>query len=133
MLIYLVAMRLLKLAFLLINFFWLNGPGLVHASPLEQRPPRIEVSSPSAGEALQGVVQILGSTDMPDFLSSEVSFGYATDPTSTWFLIEQSSVPVEEGEIASWDTSTITDGEYRLRLQVFLTTGEVHEIMVDEF
>ena len=33
----------------------------------------------------------------------------------TWFLIAQGSQPVENGLLASWDTSLITDGDYRLR------------------
>jgi hypothetical protein len=128
----LVAMLRLYIVFTFVFVIWMSGPGLVRASVPEQKPALIEVSSPSQGEALQGVIQILGSTDLTDFSSSEVSFGYVEDPTSTWFLIEQSSEPVEDGLIASWDTSTITDGEYRLRVQVFLTTGLVQEIIIDD-
>ena len=59
-----------------------------------------------------------------------MAFGYQDDPTATWFLIEQSAEPVKKGLIASWDTSTITDGEYQLRVRVILADGKVAEAIV---
>lgn len=81
--------------------------------------PEIGVISPGGGEALQGVVSIRGTTQVEGFRSVEVSFAYQADTTGTWFLIDQSDRAVVDGDLASWDTTTITDGTYRLRLQVF--------------
>ncbi len=36
----------------------------------------------------------------------------------TWFLIHESDEPVVDGVITQWDTTTITDGTYNLRLTV---------------
>jgi len=47
-------------------------------------------------------------------------------------LIQQSNKPVLNGQLAIWDTSTISDGEYRLRVQVFLENGEVTESIVED-
>jgi hypothetical protein len=43
--------------------------------------------------------------------------------TDTWFLIYDSDEAVSDGELTQWDTSTITDGEYKLRLVVTLQDG----------
>ncbi|MGB8212170.1 MAG: hypothetical protein WCE68_01300 [Anaerolineales bacterium] len=75
------------------------------------------------GQVLQGVVAIQGSSDVPGFLSAEVAFAYAGDTTGTWFLIVASNQPVASNTLATWDTTTITDGDYNLRLRVYLTDG----------
>jgi len=88
-----------------------------------------KVTSPLAGEALQGVVVVQGSTDVPGYLSSEVAFSYDQDDAS-WFVLEQAREPVADGQLAVWDTTTITDGTYRLRVTVWLDTGETSETVV---
>lgn len=90
----------------------------------------VTIEAPRAGDVLQGQVAISGTTDMPGFRSAEVAFAYQTDPTHTWFLIQQSSTPVKEGALVTWDTTTITDGEYQLRVRVFLQNGQVQEALV---
>jgi len=57
--------------------------------------PQLIVGSPHPGEALQGAVSIGGTTELPGFRSAEVTFAYQSDPTGTWFLIQQSSKPVK--------------------------------------
>lgn len=105
---------------------WLFGPFAVSAQTQQ-----VEISAPGPGEALQGVVEISGTTGLDGFQSAEISFAYQADPTSTWFLILQTNQPVLQGLLARWDTSTITDGQYRLRVQVFLQDGQVVEFVVD--
>lgn len=81
------------------------------------------ISSPLPNQALQGVVTISGSSSVPGFASAELTFAYLDDPTGTWFLIDQVSEPVIAGPLAAWDTSTLTDGDYTLRLTVNLQDG----------
>ena len=88
------------------------------------------IQSPGGGEALQGVVSVSGTSIVPGFRSAEVAFAYQEDPTHTWFSIQQSAQPVENGVLASWDTTTIADGTYQLRLQVVLEDGQVLENLV---
>ncbi len=107
-------------------WLWFSGPVAASAQALQ-----VEISAPGPGEALQGVVEISGTTGVEGFQSAEISFAYQADPTSTWFLILQTNQPVMEGLLARWDTSTITDGLYRLRVQVFLQDGQVVEFVVD--
>lgn len=78
----------------------------------------ITISSPKEGDVLQGVVEIRGRTDAEDYESAELHFSFHSDPTGTWFLISESFEPVEDGLLALWDTSNITDGTYSIRLTV---------------
>ncbi len=82
------------------------------------------ISAPLPGQALRGNVVISGSSNVPRFQSAEISFAYAADPTGTWFLIQRSSVAVASGALAQWDTTTITDSDYNLRMTIHLSNGE---------
>lgn len=103
------------------------------AAPRQQPTPgpQVIIQSPRGGEALQGVVTIEGTTDVQGFQSVEIAFAYQPDNTNTWFVIQQGSQPVKEGVLASWDTTTITDGDYMLRVQVILQDGQVVESVTD--
>ncbi len=81
------------------------------------------ISSPTDGQVLQGQVNVKGSTDVANFSSSELEFGYASDPTHTWFTIQTASLPVSNDSLGVWDTTLITDGDYVLRLRVTLLDG----------
>jgi len=89
------------------------------------------ISSPKAGDALQGLVIINGSTDVSGFQSVEVAFNYLGGNPQSWFLIQQSKSAVKEGVLAVWDTTTIADGVYRLRVLVFLADGKTVQAMVE--
>jgi hypothetical protein len=105
---------------MLIFLAWLAWS--LRAEPASAQAPGSQVSirSPQVGEALQGQVTITGTSDVAGFVSAEVSFSYTNDPTGTWFLIAARSQPVAQGTLAVWDTTTITDGLYTLRLRVTL-------------
>lgn len=97
-----------------------------------QDAPVTGILTPAAGDAVRGVVSIVGTTDTTAFSSAEISFGYMSDTTQTWFLLGQSSAAVVNDALVSWDTTSIPDGNYRLRLRVFLTGGQVLEYLVEE-
>jgi len=86
--------------------------------------PQAYIRAPLDGQALQGNLLILGSSAVTGFISAEVSFAYEKNPTNTWFLIASSSKPVSDGTLAEWDTTTITDGEYNLRLFINRQNGD---------
>ena len=88
------------------------------------------ISYPIEAQIVQGVITISGSVTVLGFSSYELSFAYENDPTQTWFVLSSSSLPVFEGELDIWDTTTLTDGDYSLRLQVFLLDGTTQETMV---
>lgn len=93
--------------------------------------PRVDF--PRAGQALQGVVLVSGSTNINGFQSAEFAFSHAgaSARESDWFLIQYSDEPVEDGDLAVWDTTTISDGDYQLRVSVLLADGRTRETVVD--
>jgi len=88
------------------------------------------IISPGEDQVIQGLVVISGSVAILGFSSYEISFAYSDDLTQTWFVLHSSTLPVFEGDLATWDTTTLTDGDYNLRLQVFLLDGSVQESTV---
>ena len=119
----LTSMRVLRMKhYLFLPFFLL----MVAA----QTTPPVAITSPAADEVLRGQVTITGSLDVPNFASAELDFAYASNPTDTWFTIQTFSEPVTASTLAVWDTTSITDGDYVLRLQVTFEDGTFQEVTV---
>jgi len=104
-------------------------PFLFFLLALQDAPP-VAIVSPAAGEALRGQVNIVGSTNVPDFVSAQLDFAYASDGTGTWFPLQTLSQSVFDSPLYTWDTTTITDGDYILRLRVFIADGSAQEVTV---
>jgi hypothetical protein len=109
-------MRLTVLLFLLLIT-------TIQANAQEVNPRKAEILAPQSGDAIRGIVPIQGNTDVEGFISWEISFGYEDDSTGTWFLIDESTLAITDDLLTDWDTTTITDGNYNLRLTVFLVEG----------
>jgi hypothetical protein len=84
-----------------------------------QPPPLVNTSleSPALFADLRGKVQIHGTAAGLDFSSYRLDYGVGLNPQSWIQIGEDISYPVEEGLLASWDTSTI-NGLLALRLMV---------------
>lgn len=95
-----------------------------------QTAPPIAITSPAADEVLRGQVTITGTLDVPSFASAQLDFAYASNPTDTWFAIQTLSQPVIDAALAVWDTTSITDGDYVLRLRVSFEDGTFQEVTV---
>jgi hypothetical protein len=79
-------------------------------------PGQIDLTSPTAGQELSGRVTLEGSADVPNF--GFYKFEYAPLGTETWSAIQAWREPKRQEELGWWDTSTITPGDYLLRLVV---------------
>ncbi|MBI3169409.1 MAG: hypothetical protein HYZ22_13075 [Chloroflexi bacterium] len=93
------------------------------------------ITSPQNGETLRGQVQIQGRMDIPNFASAELAFTFAasaSDPAASWFPIQTFSQPVTDPAFATWDTTAVTDGDYALRLRVFLQDGTSQDVLVND-
>ena len=94
------------------------------------------LSSPQSGQILRGKVEIAGNLDVPNFSSAELDFGYAipeegaSDPAGNWFPIQTFSQPIKDATLTVWDTTLLTDGDYTLRLRVFLQDGSFQDALV---
>ena len=90
----------------------------------------LAITSPAPEEVLRGEVTITGSTDIPNFIFAQLDFAYAANPTDTWFNIQMFSQPVVDSMLAVWNTTSISDGDYVLRLRVTLEDGTFQDVMV---
>jgi hypothetical protein len=87
----------------------------------------VTISAPENGDVLQGILTITGSTTVSTFASGELQFSYNQNTPKTWFLIQSLDQPVSDGKLATWDTNSVTDGVYDLRLVVILKDGSQKE------
>ena len=83
--------------------------------------------SPTPGQALQGIILIEGEYPADGVSNVELSFSYKDDPRDTWFLIHEIFSPEDPRLSVEWDTTTLTDGVYTLR--IIVTTD--HEVFID--
>ena len=88
------------------------------------------INSPRPDQPIQGTITILGNTRIADFAHAELIFTYHQEPEATGFLIYESTQPITDGPLTSWDTTSITDENYDLLLRVDLTNGGFKEDIV---
>ncbi len=94
--------------------------------------PGLYITFPENGANVSGIVEIRGSVPVTNFASAEVSYAYADAGETNWFLIAKLDHAVQDDVLGNWDTTTITDGVYQLRLAVTLSNGTVNEIFVKD-
>lgn len=109
--------------FLALSALIAGAPGAAQGEDPTPAPGSAVITHPVPGQAIQGSVPVHGDTAVAGFHSYELEFAYPDDPTGTWFLIDEGERPIAAGEIAEWDTTAITDGDYTLRLVVRLQDG----------
>ena len=90
----------------------------------------VEITSPREGQVVQGNIEIKGTAAGDGFDSAELAYAYAELDNPTWFVIGSISQPVNVSLLAVWDTTTISDGDYQLRLTVHYKDGSVVESVV---
>ncbi len=95
-------------------------------------PTENKILSPVNGEALQGMIPIIGITDVDGMISWELSFSYNSNPSNTWFLIKEGDQAANDEILTEWDTTTITDGEYQLRLLISLADNETTSALISD-
>ena len=79
-------------------------------------PGQIAITSPKAGDSLQGTVTLQGSANIPNF--GFFKYEYAPRATNNWSTIQAKRDTVTDGSLGDWDTSVLTPGDYSLRLVV---------------
>ena len=106
---------------------------IMPSSAVAQAPGYADVTRPQPGEAIFGLITIEGSAAHPSFVYYEISFAYQPNPSDTWFPIMQPiQTPITDGRLGIWDTTGITDGNYQLRLIVWLENGKSLEAVVSD-
>lgn len=90
------------------------------------------ITSPEAGSAVQGKVEIKGYVKATDFAGYELDFSNASSTGSGWFPIQASDQNPTDGSLGFWDTNSITDGNYRIRLTVHYKNAGQAEVYVED-
>lgn len=88
------------------------------------------ILSPGEGDVLLGIVLIEGTTNIDKFEQSELFFQFPDDPGNNWYSISKSNTPVQEGILGEWDTTSLADGNYHLKLVVYKTDQGYEEDII---
>jgi hypothetical protein len=91
-----------------------------------------EITSPRDGDVLKGSIEIIGTAAGDNFASAELAYAYADSENPSWFVIKQIDAPANVATLAVWNTTTISDGNYRLKLTVYYSDGSSSEYIVEQ-
>lgn len=94
--------------------------------------PGLYITSPESGSNVNGIVEIRGSIPVENFSTANLYYAYTGQAATNWFLIAEIDTAVQDGLLASWDTTTITDGTYQLKLSVKEANGTINEVVVKD-
>lgn len=77
-------------------------------------PDQIIITSPAPGDEVKGTVQLIGTAAIPNF----GFFKYEVTPVGTqnWATVSAGRQPVQNAKLGDWDTTTLANGDYFLRL-----------------
>ncbi len=83
------------------------------------------ISYPPETEVVRAVIEIRGTAAHSQFWKYELAA--APYGTQNWFNITVSETPVTNGVLGAWNTATVQDGTYTLRLRVVKRDGNYDE------
>jgi hypothetical protein len=109
----------------------LGLPDEVQAAPTAQcststQLPNIRIVNPTDGQQVQGLVQITGAAQAPNFNRYQIEFAPSTDPENFRIIANGGPFTTQQptgGTLATWDTTQVPNGIYRLRLAAFANDG----------
>ena len=108
--------------------------GTATAAPPAQQADLAFIAFPNDNAVVRGVISITGSATHPAFDRFQVA--YAVEPVirnDAWITIGiDRQDQVVNGELAIWDTRTVSDGSYSLRLRVVRVDGNYSEIEIKQ-
>jgi hypothetical protein len=84
---------------------------------------QINLTGPINGNRVSGSVTVSGSADIPNFGFYTLQIAHPGD--AIWLPIQVGQQPVKNSALAAWDTSSLTPGEYLLKLEVTDNVGTV--------
>jgi hypothetical protein len=90
------------------------------------------ITTPASGSAIQGKVDVSGYIKSTNFARYELDFSHGPGSEDGWFNITTGDKNPADGLLGVWDTSSISDGNYRLRLTVFYKDSTKAEYFADE-
>jgi hypothetical protein len=83
--------------------------------------PEACITAPSAGAVVRGPLRIMGTATRPNFCYYK--FEFKLKAATEWAFLFSVQAPVANGVLMMWDTHTVPNGAYELRLVVVDNTG----------
>jgi len=84
----------------------------------------VDLAYPVDGSQVAGYLTLIGSASHPRMAYYVIEFGPHPNPSNLWYPFSgQRTTPVVNGPLAAWDTTTVQDGSYQIRLHVKLIDG----------
>ena len=106
-----------------IALVWAGSTLALLAAPASQEPRPI-IAQPAQNAAVRGEVQIVGSATHPQFQRYELYFAPWPPSDQSWVFIGDAHFnPVQLGLLGTWDSRSVTDGTYGLRVRVVKQDG----------
>ncbi len=93
---------------------------------VDNTPPTVRVLQPPTNSYIGNTVIFKGSATDINFDAYTVGFGAGGSPSS-FTPLQTSSSPIEDGTLAAWDTSRLSDGTYTVKIAASDTAGNVSE------
>jgi hypothetical protein len=96
-----------------------NGPqpfALVVSGDMGVTAPTALITAPPDGIQLFGLVAVKGTASGVSFQDYTLEFGAGTSPSSWTAIGPPQTTPVTNGPLGTWNTASLTDGTYSLRL-----------------
>ena len=104
------------------------------AWPAQAAPPAQDsqavITSPVDGQEIAGTLTISGSASHPQFTRYELAFGPDPNPKDAWQVFSSNNQPVANNVLGSWNTTSVADGTYMLRLRVVRKDSNYSEAFV---
>ncbi len=79
-------------------------------------PDQIMITSPQPGDVVNGSIQIIGTANVPNF--GFYKYEIAPIGTQSWATISAGREAKQDEELGAWNTASLTNGEYFLRLVI---------------
>lgn len=116
----------------LIGLLSLSTLSAAHAGPLPApaRQGVAQITSPSDGQQLSGLVRVTGSTTHPEFDRFELAYGPDPNPNDAWQVFSTGTQPVDNNVLGLWDTTRVPDGIWALRLRTVRRDSNYDETVV---
>ncbi len=120
---YVAALGLLLMLFALLSPTPSAAQGLLTPTPINMTNPSVVITSPILVSVLHGQVEVQGTANMPGMLNYFLEIRQLNDDASIpgddvpWIPVTlPATTPVQNSLLAGWDTTTVPDGLFELRL-----------------
>jgi len=88
-------------------------------------PDQIIITSPVSGSEIRGIVDLVGTADVPNF--GFYKYEVAAAGTENWTTISAGDKPVREGKLGELNTTILANGDYFLQLVILDNVGKTLE------